>query len=557
MVVSLIESQRTLGLIRDMILALLQEMVADYDEKWGGGKMSAAAYDVAWVAMVRNPHNPQQLAFPDSFNWLLRHQSRDGSWGYPPQTIVPTLTGLLALLKAPQQTASTCNAAKRAEAYLRTALKQWFVTAYESVAFEILVPKILAELENLGVVFEFPSKDELLKINHQKLSITPLETIYSGDSALMYSLEAFTPSIDFQRLKLLQSANGNYGNSPAATAAVLIHSPEWDKAAFEFLTHLSKQACKTGDPGRMPDAYPIDVFESSWVLYNLVLGGVDFTEEAFLTVGKKLLVWLQESLTQKGASFSRLRGMPSDSDDTGMVLAVYNSLADKVGIKIASVDCLQHFERDSYFACYELERGISLSANAHVLAALLSVPTLPNWAKKNNSINKIVDYLYSTRNSAGYWEDKWHQSPFYATATATLTLAQHPSPSVRNQLQTTVEWILATQSVQDGGWSMNGSEHSTLEETAYAVQILTTVRQKLIEEMLPKTQASLSQAIGKGVNYLWQHLDELSFPTEIGSDLKLPCLWRDKELYLPSRIVSSAVLAVLYQSFTNKQAVPR
>lgn len=101
MVVSLIESQRTLGLIQDMILALLQEMVDDYDEKWGGGKMSAAAYDVAWVAMVRNPHNPQQLAFPDSFNWLLRHQSTDGSWGYPPQTIVPTLAGLLALLKAP------------------------------------------------------------------------------------------------------------------------------------------------------------------------------------------------------------------------------------------------------------------------------------------------------------------------------------------------------------------------------------------------------------------------------------------------------------------------
>ena len=76
------QSQPTLGLkLRDMVLALLEEMVADYDEKWGGGKMSAAAYDVAWVAMVREPHNPDQLAFSDSFNWLLRHESIGSIFG--------------------------------------------------------------------------------------------------------------------------------------------------------------------------------------------------------------------------------------------------------------------------------------------------------------------------------------------------------------------------------------------------------------------------------------------------------------------------------------------
>ncbi|MBR8836729.1 MAG: hypothetical protein DSM106950_22600 [Stigonema ocellatum SAG 48.90 = DSM 106950] len=558
MVVSLSkQSQRALALkLRDMVLALLQEMVADYDEKWGGGKMSAAAYDVAWVAMVREPHNPEQLAFPDSFNWLLRHQSIDGSWGYPPQTIVPTLAGLLALLKAPQQTESTRNAAQRAEAHLRTAFKKWSVAHHESVAFEILVPKHLEYLEKLGVVFEFPDKAELLKIYHHKLSIASPELIYTSKSTLIHSLEAFTAGVDFQRLKPLQSANGNYGNSPAATAAVLIHSPEWDTAAFELLTHLSNQARKTGDPGAMPNAYPIDVFEGSWVLYNLVQGGFDFRDEAFRSVGKKLLVWLQESVTQKGASISRLIGIPTDSDDTAMALAACNLLANKIGMKTVSVDCLQNFERDTYFACFELETGISLSPNAHVLAALLSVATPPDWVVENNSINKVIDYLYSTRNSAGYWEDKWHQSPFYATATATLALAQHPSPSVRNKLQLTVEWVLAVQSEIDGGWSMNGSECSTLEETAYALQILNAVRQKPLEEMLPITQESLSQAIRKGVDYLWQHVDELSSTTERARNLRLPRLWRDKELYLPSRIVSSAVLAVLYQAFAGEEAVP-
>ena len=83
MVISSIkQSQHTLTQkLRDMVLALLEEMVADYDEKWGGGKMSAAAYDVAWVAMVREPHNPDQLAFCDSFNWLLRHESIGSIFG--------------------------------------------------------------------------------------------------------------------------------------------------------------------------------------------------------------------------------------------------------------------------------------------------------------------------------------------------------------------------------------------------------------------------------------------------------------------------------------------
>ncbi|NMG11024.1 prenyltransferase/squalene oxidase repeat-containing protein [Brasilonema sp. UFV-L1] len=560
MVISLTkQNQPRLALIRDMVLALLEEMVADYDEKWGGGKMSAAAYDTAWVAMVREPHYPEQLAFPDSFNWLLRHQSKDGSWGYPPQTIVPTLAGLLALLKAPQQTELTRYAAKRAEIHLRTALGQWSIANHESVAFEILVPKHLEELENLGVVFEFPQKAELLKIYHHKLSLASSELIYSGKSGLIHSVEAFAPSIDFQRLKPLQASNGSYGISPAATAAVLIHSPEWDTPAADWLTHLSSQARRTGDLGAMPNAYPIDVFEGSWVLYNLLHAGFDFTDKAFSLVLQKLQVWLQKSLNPQGASSSRIVGLPRDGDDTAMIIAVLNLLAKQTGMKTVGLDRLQNFEHDTHFCCFQMERCISPSVNAHVLTSLLSVPNPPDWVVKNNSISKVVDYLYSTRNSDGYWSqaDTWHTSPYYVTACATMALSEHPDPVVRNKLQPTVKWVLATQSAKDGGWSMNSSEGSTLEETAYALNILNTVRQKPIEKTLRTTQARLSQAIRRGVNYLRQYLDELSSLTEIARDFTLPSLWRGKELYLPLRIIFSAVLAALYQAYTSEQAVPR
>lgn len=546
---SLIKPERyTLALkLQDMVLALLEEMVTDLDDKWGSGKISAAVYDIAWVARVREPHNPKQLAFPDSLNWLLTHQSIDGSWGHPPQTLLPTLAALLALLKAPDQTEVAYYAAERAKAHLMSTFSQWSVNKHESVAFEILVPKLLEELEKLGVVFEFPDKTELLKLYHEKMCIAAPELIYTGQSSLIHSLEAFGSAIDFQRLKPLQAANGSYGCSPAATAAVLIYSPEWDTAAFDWLTHLSNQARRAGKPGTMPNAYPIDAFEASWVLYNLVQAEFDFTNEAFSSVVQKLKIWLQESITQKGASISRLIGMPTDSDDTGMVLAAHNLLASKIGMNTVSVDCLQKFERDAYFTCFELERGISLSANAHVLAALLSLPTPPDWVEKNNSINKVVDYLYSTRSSAGYWQDKWHLSPFYATACATMALVEHPDLSVLHKLQPTVEWVLVTQSATDGGWGSHSSGCSTLEETAYAVHILNVVQKKLLEKTSTvATQDYYSHAIIRGKNYLWKHLDELSFTQETSINPRLPYLWRGKELYMPWRVVLSAVLAILH-----------
>jgi len=526
-------TQRTLALTpRDMALALLEEVVADLDKKWGGGEMTATAYDTAWVAMVRDPYNHEQLAFPHSFNWLLKHEAVDGSWGGPfPYSLIPTLAALLAMLKAPEQTEQTRYAASRAEAYLRTAFTQWSVKKHESVGFEVLAPSLLEELEKLGVVFEFPDKAELLQLYTEKLLIDAPEMIYSGQSGLIHSLEAFSSSLDFKRLKQQQATNGSYGGSAAATAAVLIYGPEWDIAAAEWLTHLSDRTFD-GARGAVPGAYPMDTFEGTWILYNLASAGFNLRREFPQPLLQKLLAWLQQSLTPLGASMSRIIGLPTDSDCTGMLLAVLN----KAGVEIP-VDYLLHFERSTHFACYDGERVASLSANAHVLAALLS---LPKAAQSNlaNSITKVVDYLYNVRDSCGFWEDKWHLSPFYATACAVMALAEHEELAVRNKLQPTMDWVLQTQSSIDGGWGCG--DFSTLEETAYALQIL----QAVPDVVEPSDYLAYKRAIHRGVKYLWQHLDD--YYPDYGA--WLPKLWRDKELYTPLRIVFSAVIAVLNQS---------
>jgi halimadienyl-diphosphate synthase len=82
---------------------------------------------------------------------------------------------------------------------------------------------------------------------------------------------------------------------------------------------------------------------------------------------------------------------------------------------------------------------------------------------------------------------------------------------------------------------------------------LNVARQKPLEKTpLAATQDYCTQAIIRGVNYLWQHLDELSFGTEAVANPRLPYLWRGKELYMPWRVVHSAVLAVLHQACANE-----
>ncbi|MUG94296.1 hypothetical protein F7734_18695 [Scytonema sp. UIC 10036] len=516
---------------QDMALTLLEEIVNDMDDNWGSGLITASPYDTAWVAMVRDPHNPKQLAFPDSFNWLLKHQAQDGSWSGPfPFTLIGTLAALVALLKSPETTEQSSYAAVRAEAYLRTVLRQWSVKNYETACFEVLAPCLLEELEKLGVVFEFPDKAELLKVYAEKLRVDSLERIYTGQSTLIHCLEAFGPSLDFARLKQQQTANGNYGNSPAATAAVLIYSPEWNDAAARWLTHLTNRTFE-GERGAMPTFYSLEGFEASWSLYYFAHAGFNLKRDFPKQLIQKLVSCLQQNLGRKGACtmHSHTRGAPTDSDSTAMALLILN----KAGVN-TSTDCLRCFERSNYFACYETERTTSISANAHVLAALLNLPKVAQ-SQWTTNIAKVVDFLYDHRDSNGYWEDKWHISPYYATSCAVMALAEHKESSVRNNLQQSINWVLQTQSSVDGGWGY--SYCSTLEETAYALLTLQAVPD--LGQQLD--YHAYTKAIHRGVNYLWQHLND--YQPNYG--LEGPKLWRTKEPYTVSRVVFSAVLAVI------------
>lgn len=522
-------------LIENLVLELLEDVASDLHPEQGGGKVTASAYDTAWVARIRHPDNRTKLAFPQSLGWLLEQQSNDGSWeGPPPYNLLPTMAALLALISVPEPSARTCQAANHAKSYLQKALVNWNVKDFESSGFEVLAPALLYELENRGITFNFPEKPYLINLHSQKLALTDPKLIYSGETSLSHSLEAFGAKLDFTRLKSQQAIGGSYGCSPAATAAVLIYGPTWDSAAAKWLSGLYEHSLVDGFPGAMPVAYPIDIFECSWVLYNLAWVGL-LTKPVLASNSTQVLVnWIRGSLGADGVSMSRFKGFPPDADDTGMVIAALR----KTGIKVAPQP-LFNFERDSYFVCYNAEREASISANAHVLAALLSL-SKPEIRLLKAKFKKIVDFLYSQRKEAGYWEDKWHTSPYYATACTVLALAGHSDLQATQKLLPTLNWVLENQNLKDGGWcssrSICNESGSNMEETAYGLQILKALS-GLVND---KNYNHYNQALLRGTQFMWRELESFNQGTA-----NIPKMWRAKNLYTPLRVTNAIVLSAL------------
>lgn len=515
--------QQVALLIRD----LLEEVVADQDEYWGGGLISPSAYETAWVAMVRDPRDSRELAFPDSLRWLLKQQQRDGSWGFAaPYTILPTMAAVLALCRAPQQHRAVLRAARRGEEYLRRAFATWSADSFDTPFFEFLVPVLAAELARAGVQLPVPQLDVLQMRSSDKLLRLPLNLLYAGSSNLVHAVEAFGPHLDFERLRAVRAADGSYGCSPSATAAVLIYGPEWDEAAARWLRTLSARAIG-GLAGGMPASHPADTFEAAWVVHLLLHGGNGLLTAEHEKMGQ-VLRWLRTCLAPEGASFARSRGLPCDADDTAVVMAILNH----AGMPTPAAP-LWTFDRGHHFVSYPGERTASSSANAHVLEALLSAQGEDEHMRAD-ARDRVIQYLLDERAREGYWLDKWHLGPYYATLSCVLALSKVPEMRVRAELTTTSAWLVTAQQ-RNGGW---GHHAPTAEETAYALLTLCW-----LQTVLPQTgTVPVCEAVQRGRRYLQRQFPHLQRARA------LPTLWVDKSVYAPHRVVRAAALAALHAS---------
>ncbi|HEY9287775.1 MAG TPA: prenyltransferase, partial [Candidatus Dormibacteraeota bacterium] len=254
--------------------------------------------------------------------------------------------------------------------------------------------------------------------------------------------------------------------------------------------------------GSLPTVEPFEVFEIAWVLSNLARAG-ERPKEA-----QALVRYLAQALTDDGVGVAS-EGLRPDADDTALTLMVLYEFGYPI-----SAGPLRPFEGVSFFFTFPLERDASVTANAHVLDVLRTVAAFP---RQQLIQQKVIKYLRDARVDGDHWVDKWHGSPFYATAHAVFALLA-PAPEL---CEPAFRWFLDCQR-PDGSWGW--FDRGTAEETAYAVQALS-----LAPEPFGSARAA---ALERAAEYLNETANEPVTP-----------MWIGKTLYGPVQVVRSAVLS--------------
>ena len=486
----------------------MTDLIAKLIDEIGPGQMASTAYDTAWAA--RLGEIDWEIS-SKSLSWLAENQLPDGSWGalapmYYHDRVLCTLAAMIALTYRGRRGHDKVQIENG-----RLALERIVGGATmglqadpngATVGFEMIAPTLAGEAERLGIIKNQEDRilGRLSKQRAKKLSYLKGKMI-SRHVTMAFSAEmAGKDGQHMLDIDNLQESNGSVGVSPSATAYFATYIKQGDEASLKYLRNI------TCADGGMPNVAPFDVFEIAWTLWNLSL----IPDLGYVEKLKPHLEFLSNAWQPKvGIGFAAGYSV-KDSDDTGLV---YETLL-RYGIEKDLASVLAYEEED-HFRCFDLEVNPSISANIHVLGALAQA----GLDKQNTSVQKALNFLRKSRDQHHpFWMDKWHSSPYYATAHAIIACA-----GIENELVgESVDWILKNQN-KDGSW---GTYLPTAEETSYAIQALWVWDQKV---------SSVSNGTLKnGARWLKENMDKA-----------YPPLWIGKCLYSPNLVIRSAVISAL------------
>ncbi|WP_372405018.1 prenyltransferase/squalene oxidase repeat-containing protein [Streptomyces luteireticuli] len=464
----------------------------------GTCSMQSSAYPTAWAARLRDEHG--RPVFPETLEWLRRHQHADGSWGgsvpAAQDRFLCTLAAVTALRNGPGPWVQ--DAIQAGITCLNNHPDPWADGQDDMLAFELVAPPLVAEAQELGLQLPPHIVDALSDLRERKLAKVPAGVLTVHQTPLLHALEALADIIPVQAVGKLASQDGSIVNSTIPTG--VYWQATGDRAALDF---LRKAAGSTGDGG-LPEHYPIDVMEPAWVLYALGRAGLDSTTM------RKQADQLAALAAQAPHGLTAMSGNDLvDADDTAMTATVLRMF----GYEHEPLQqTLLAFEDEQYFRAFAYERHPAISANGHVLEALA-----PDRERFPRQVDKCRDFLLSTRCEEAWWIDKWHLSPYYATAHVVPGLSQVAPES----LSGTWHWLLDTQH-PDGSW---GTGPGRPEESAWAVLAL--------DSLTPRFGPAPDSTRHRAHQFLASSLDREDHAE----------LWVGKALFLPPALVKSAVLA--------------
>lgn len=485
--------------MKDLIETLIDEI--------GPGNMGSTAYDTAWTARLGEIDwnlSSRSLA------WLGENQLPDGSWGarapfYYHDRVICTLAAMIALSYQGRRGHDRLQIEKGRQALERIVggATQGLLSDPNgaTVGFEMIAPTLAAEAEKLGLIKNQGNRilGRLSRLRAKKLAYLQNNMI-SRHVTMAFSAEmAGSDGKHMLDVEDLQESNGSVGVSPSATSYFASCIRRGDEKSLNYLRNVMKA------DGGMPNVAPFDVFEIAWTLWNLsFIPGMEKNRKLQPHIDFLSRTWQPKRGVGFAAGYS-----VKDSDDTALV---YDTLL-RFGCEKDLASVLIYEEKD-HFRCFDLEANPSVSANIHVLGALGQA----GLNQRNSSVQKVIRFLQKAKGPNAFWVDKWHSSPYYATAHAIIACAKFAPELVEEAVQ----WILRTQN-KDGSW---GTYISTAEETAYALQALW-----FWKEYVARVPGN---SLRNGARWLTEHVDQ-----------PYPPLWIGKCLYNPSLVIRSAVICAL------------
>lgn len=255
------------------VLKIIKENCGNHDQIMSFSSFSPSLYDTAWLSLVPTENDPHVRLFPQCLQIVLRAQQTDGTWpsyASPTDGILVSLAALLSVathraqsLPSSEEYQIFTQCIQRGTSGLEKLLCSWDVENAVHVGFELLVTALLRQLEDLAIQVKFPGRAKLMQLYQKKISKFSPELVYgSKQTTLLHSIEAFVGVIEFQRISHHCSEELGILGSPAATAAYLIHSPEWDQRAEKY---LRRTVASYGGTENVPSAFPTPLFEIPWV----------------------------------------------------------------------------------------------------------------------------------------------------------------------------------------------------------------------------------------------------------------------------------------------------
>ncbi|GLJ57338.1 hypothetical protein SUGI_1317050 [Cryptomeria japonica] len=296
----------------------VEKLVREIKEKFNSmedGEISPSSYDTAWVARVPaidGSHKPQ---FPQTLNWIIDNQLRDGSWGdesvfLTSDRILSTLACIISLTI--WDTSKTH--VQRGLDFIRRHAEQMMEEIQAngtSKVFEMVFPPLLSEAKSLGLDVDVTLFKEINERRVENLQRISVERLHSVPTGVLYYLEGVQDVVDWKLILNLQSKDGSFLGSPASTARVFLHTG--DRKCLEFLTALLS---KFRD--HAPCMYPVDICERLRAVDNVERLGID---RYFQTEIKQALDYVFRYWDERGIGFGRDSQVPDiDCTATGFRL---------------------------------------------------------------------------------------------------------------------------------------------------------------------------------------------------------------------------------------------